>query len=208
MSLTCFKAYDIRGRLGVDLDEGIARRIGRGFARALDARRVVLGRDCRASSEALAQAVAQALMDAGAEVLDLGLCGTEEMYFATAHFGADGGICVTASAIRSGHQHHQHGRGHGAAGSRGEWLRCAGGVGCGRGSAVSAGGWVGIRAGCRIELIGQRALASAVLNLQLSPAPPPAFFALAAFFLAFDVTERYSVGVRFEARARVAVTTC
>lgn len=97
MSLSCFKAYDIRGRLGVDLDEGIAHRIGRGFARALGARRVVLGRDCRASSEALAHAVAEALMAEGAEVLDLGLSGTEEMYFATSHFVADGGICVTAS---------------------------------------------------------------------------------------------------------------
>lgn len=97
MSLTCFKAYDIRGRLGVDLDEGIAHRVGRGFARALDARRVVLGRDCRASSEALARVVAEALMAEGAEVLDLGLSGTEEMYFATSHFAADGGICVTAS---------------------------------------------------------------------------------------------------------------
>lgn len=97
MSLTCFKAYDIRGRLGIDLDCGIAYRIGRGFARALDAKRVVLGRDCRASSEDLAQAVAQALQDEGVEVLDLGLSGTEEMYFATSHFTADGGICVTAS---------------------------------------------------------------------------------------------------------------
>ncbi|MCH8467892.1 MAG: phosphomannomutase [Roseinatronobacter sp.] len=95
--LTCFKTYDIRGRLGVDLDEAIAGRIGRGFARALGARRVVLGRDCRASSQALAQAVARALMAEGAEVLDLGLSGTEEMYFATSHFAADGGICVTAS---------------------------------------------------------------------------------------------------------------
>ncbi|MCC5969245.1 MAG: phosphomannomutase [Pararhodobacter sp.] len=97
MSLTCFKAYDIRGRLGVDLDEGIAYRIGRGFARALGARRVVLGRDIRASSEALAAQVARALVAEGCEVLDLGLSGTEEMYFATTHFGADGGICVTAS---------------------------------------------------------------------------------------------------------------
>lgn len=96
-SLTCFKAYDIRGRLGVDLDEGIARRIGRGFARALAARRVILGHDVRASSEALAGAVAQALVEEGCEVLDLGLSGTEEMYFATTHFGADGGICITAS---------------------------------------------------------------------------------------------------------------
>jgi phosphomannomutase len=97
MSLTCFKAYDIRGRLGVDLDEGIAYRIGRGFARALGARRVVLGRDIRASSEALAAQVARALVDEGCDVLDLGLSGTEEMYFATTHFAADGGICVTAS---------------------------------------------------------------------------------------------------------------
>lgn len=97
MSLTCFKTYDIRGRLGIDLDEGIARRIGRGFARALGARRVVLGRDIRASSESLAAAVAEALVSEGCEVLDLGLSGTEEMYFATAHFDADGGICVTAS---------------------------------------------------------------------------------------------------------------
>ena len=97
MTLTCFKAYDIRGRLGIDLDENIAFRIGRGFARALNAQRVVLGRDCRASSEMLAQAVTQALIAEGVEVLDLGLCGTEEVYFATTHFAADGGICVTAS---------------------------------------------------------------------------------------------------------------
>lgn len=97
MTLTCFKAYDIRGRLGIDLDEGIARRIGRGFARALGARRVVLARDIRPSSAALAAAVAQALVDEGVEVLDLGLAGTEEMYFAAGHLEADGGICVTAS---------------------------------------------------------------------------------------------------------------
>ncbi|MFG6584642.1 hypothetical protein [Sulfitobacter sp. 1A12779] len=93
MSLSRFKTCDIRARPGVDLDEGIARRFGRGFARALDARRVVLGRNCRVSSGALSQAVAQALMDEGAEALDLGLCDTEEMYFATDHFGADGRIC-------------------------------------------------------------------------------------------------------------------
>jgi phosphomannomutase len=95
--LTCFKAYDIRGRLGIDLDAAIAARIGHGFALALAARRVVLGRDARASSADLAQAVAGALVAEGVEVLDLGLAGTEEMYFATTHFAADGGICVTAS---------------------------------------------------------------------------------------------------------------
>lgn len=96
-ALTCFKAYDIRGRLGVDLDENIAYRIGAAFAVALEAKTVVLGRDVRASSEELASSVARGLTDQGCEVLDLGLSGTEEMYFATTHFGADGGICITAS---------------------------------------------------------------------------------------------------------------
>ena len=95
--LTCFKAYDIRGRLGVDLDAEIAYRIGRAFGQALNAKSIVLGRDARASSEELAASVARGLTDAGCHVLDLGLSGTEEMYFATTHFDADGGICVTAS---------------------------------------------------------------------------------------------------------------
>lgn len=95
--LTCFKAYDIRGRLGMDLNEGIAYWIGSAFAVALNAKTVVLGRDIRASSEALANCVTQGLIDQGCEVLDLGLSGTEEMYLATNHFGSDGGICVTAS---------------------------------------------------------------------------------------------------------------
>lgn len=96
-SYTCFKAYDIRGKLGDALNADIARRIGRAFAEGLGAKRVVLGRDCRASSYELAQAVAEGLVAAGVEVLDLGLCGTEEMYFATTHLKADGGIEVTAS---------------------------------------------------------------------------------------------------------------
>lgn len=96
-ALTCFKAYDIRGRVGIDLDENIAYRIGAAFGVALNAKTVILGRDVRASSEELAKSVAQGLIDQGCEVLDLGLSGTEEMYFATTHFGADGGICVTAS---------------------------------------------------------------------------------------------------------------
>jgi phosphomannomutase len=95
--LTCFKTYDIRGQLGIDLDEDIAYRIGRAFAQTLDVSKVVLGRDVRASSEALAVSVARGLIDAGCQVLDLGLSGTEEMYFATTYFEADGGICVTAS---------------------------------------------------------------------------------------------------------------
>lgn len=95
--LTCFTAYDIRGRLGIDLDEAIAYRIGRAFVQALGAKTVVIGRDVRTSSEAIAASVTRALEDEGCEVLDLGLSGTEEMYFATTHFAADGGICVTAS---------------------------------------------------------------------------------------------------------------
>lgn len=95
--LTCFKTYDIRGRVGVDLDPAIAERIGRAFCESTSARRVVVGRDCRDSSQPLAEALIGGLMAAGAEVLDIGLAGTEEMYHATHHFGADGGIEVTAS---------------------------------------------------------------------------------------------------------------
>lgn len=93
----CFKAYDIRGRLGDELNEGIARRVGRAFSEVLAAHRVVVGRDCRDSSCALQAAVIDGLLEAGVEVVDLGLCGTEEMYFATSHFDACGGIEVTAS---------------------------------------------------------------------------------------------------------------
>lgn len=97
MNLTCFKSYDIRGRLGEELNEGIAYRVGRAFAEVMGARVVVLGRDCRESSERLARAVAQGLSAGGAQVLDLGLAGTEEMYAAVTEFAADGGIEVTAS---------------------------------------------------------------------------------------------------------------
>ena len=95
--MDCFKTYDIRGRLGHDLDAGIMARIGHGFAQVMDARRVVIGHDARETSPALADALTGALIAEGCEVLDLGLCGTEEVYFATAHFDACGGLCVTAS---------------------------------------------------------------------------------------------------------------
>jgi phosphomannomutase len=95
--MSAFKTYDIRGRLGTDLTEAIAHRIARAFATVTGAEAVVLGRDCRESSPALADAVAAGLMAQGVRVLDLGMAGTEEMYFATAHLGAGGGICVTAS---------------------------------------------------------------------------------------------------------------
>jgi phosphomannomutase len=92
-----FKRYDIRGRLGIDLDEAIAHQIARAFATVTGAGAIVLAQDCRESSPALAHAVAAGLMAQGARVLDLGLAGTEEMYFATAQLGAVGGIMVTAS---------------------------------------------------------------------------------------------------------------
>ncbi len=96
-NLSCFKAYDIRGRVGVDLDPAIATRIGRAFCQVLSARRVVVGRDCRESSTPLAEALIEGLLASGVEVLDIGLAGTEEMYHATHHLAADGGIEVTAS---------------------------------------------------------------------------------------------------------------
>ncbi|WP_439862035.1 phosphomannomutase CpsG [Pseudomonas sp. MBLB4136] len=96
-TLTCFKAYDIRGQLGTQLDTDIAYRIARAYAEWLKPRRVVLGGDIRATSPALKSALALGLRDAGVEVLDLGMVGTEEVYFATWHLGVDGGIEVTAS---------------------------------------------------------------------------------------------------------------
>ncbi len=95
--LTCFKAYDVRGLVGFDLTPDIAFRIGRAFAETLSAKRVVIGCDCRPSSAELLQATVDGLMAAGADVLDLGLCGTEEVYHATTYFEADGGIEITAS---------------------------------------------------------------------------------------------------------------
>lgn len=95
--LTCFKAYDIRGQLGTELNEAIAYRIGRAYAQFLNAKKVVVGGDVRATSEALKQALAQGIMDAGCDVIDLGMTGTEEVYFAAFHLDVDGGIEVTAS---------------------------------------------------------------------------------------------------------------
>ena len=95
--LSCFKAYDIRGKLGDELNDKIAYRIGRAFAEVINADTVVLGGDCRLSSEDLKQALAQGLMDSGVNVLDLGMTGTEEIYFATSHLKLNGGIEVTAS---------------------------------------------------------------------------------------------------------------
>ena len=95
--LTCFKAYDIRGQLGTELNEGIAYRIGRAFAEFLQPKNVVLGGDVRLTSEALKQALANGIRDTGADVIDIGVVGTEEVYFATSYLETNGGIEVTAS---------------------------------------------------------------------------------------------------------------
>jgi phosphomannomutase len=97
MELSCFKAYDIRGRLGEELNEEIAYRIGRAYAHYLQAKTVVVGADVRLTSESLKTAVANGLMDGGANVIDIGMTGTEEVYFAAFHLDVDGGIEVTAS---------------------------------------------------------------------------------------------------------------
>jgi phosphomannomutase len=97
MELTCFKAYDIRGKLGEELNEDIAYRIGRAYAQHLQARSVVVGGDVRLTSAALKAALANGLMDGGADVIDIGMTGTEEVYFAGFHLDVDGGIEVTAS---------------------------------------------------------------------------------------------------------------
>jgi phosphomannomutase len=95
--ITCFKAYDIRGQLGTQIDEDVCYRIGRAFAAFLSPHRVVVGSDVRETSPALKQAFARGVMDSGADVVDIGQCGTEEIYFATDRLGADGGCMVTAS---------------------------------------------------------------------------------------------------------------
>ena len=97
MKISCFKAYDVRGRLPDELNEDIAYLIGRGYAEFVKPKRVVIGRDIRLSSAQLRDAVARGLSDSGVDVYDIGLCGTEGVYFATFHERMDGGIMVTAS---------------------------------------------------------------------------------------------------------------
>lgn len=95
--LACFKAYDIRGRVPDELNPDIAYRLGVAYAQQFGPRRVALGRDVRHSSLSLLQALAHGLTSQGVEVVDIGLCGTEEIYFAAFQPGMDGGIQVTAS---------------------------------------------------------------------------------------------------------------
>lgn len=95
--LTCFKAYDIRGRVPDELNEDIAMRIGRAFAQVVQPKKVVVGQDIRLTSVAMKEALTRGLRAAGVDVDDIGLCGTEEIYHATFAGGYCGGIVVTAS---------------------------------------------------------------------------------------------------------------
>ncbi|MDJ0911033.1 MAG: phosphomannomutase [Woeseiaceae bacterium] len=97
MSIDSFKAYDIRGQIPGQINEDICYRIGNATAQFLDAKSVVVGRDMRLTSNDFADAVIRGLTDAGADVFDIGLCGTEQVYFATTQLEASGGIMVTAS---------------------------------------------------------------------------------------------------------------
>jgi phosphomannomutase len=95
--LTCFKAYDIRGKLGTELNEEIAYKVGRAYGQIYQPKTVVIGCDIRLTSEALKQATIRGLNDAGVDVLDLGMTGTEEVYFGAFHLDVQGGIEITAS---------------------------------------------------------------------------------------------------------------
>jgi phosphomannomutase len=95
--ITCFKAYDVRGRVPSELDEDIAYRIGRAYAEFLQAKTVAVGRDIRASSPALTGQLIKGLNDSGVDVVDIGIGGTELVYFATFNLELDGGVMVTAS---------------------------------------------------------------------------------------------------------------
>jgi len=97
MKRDAFKAYDIRGRVPDELNEEMAYRIGRSFVKLFGAQSVVVGRDVRLTSDSLTKALVCGLTDMGCAVVDIGVCGTEMVYFATAHLVVDGGIMVTAS---------------------------------------------------------------------------------------------------------------
>jgi phosphomannomutase len=97
LKIDCFKAYDIRGQIPNQLNVDIAYRIGNAAVEFLSAETIVLGRDIRLTSTEFADAVSAGVREAGADVLDIGLGGTEMVYFATGELQADGGIMVTAS---------------------------------------------------------------------------------------------------------------
>lgn len=95
--INCFKAYDIRGKVPSELNIDLAYKIGRTYARYIGAKKVIIGYDVRKSSIELSKALAHGLTESGADVVNIGLCGTEMIYFATPYLEADGGIMITAS---------------------------------------------------------------------------------------------------------------
>ncbi|MBM88507.1 MAG: phosphomannomutase [Gammaproteobacteria bacterium] len=95
--LTCFKAYDVRGRVPDQLNENIAYSIARAYSQFLSPRKVAVGYDVRLTSRELCSAITRGLIDSGVDVVSIGQCGTEEIYFATSYLNLDGGIVVTAS---------------------------------------------------------------------------------------------------------------
>ena len=95
--LNSFKAYDIRGKVPSELNNDLAYKIGRAYARLIKAKKVVIGYDIRKSSVELSKSLTNGLNDAGADVINIGLCGTEMIYYSTPYFDADGGIMITAS---------------------------------------------------------------------------------------------------------------
>jgi len=97
MDLSCFKAYDLRGRVPDQLNPKLAELIGRAYVEVTGAKKIIVGYDIRLSSREISEALCSGLMAAGADVYDIGLCGTEMVYFATSHYDMDGGIMVTAS---------------------------------------------------------------------------------------------------------------
>jgi phosphomannomutase len=95
--LNAFKAYDLRGKVPSELNSEMAYKIGKAYVKLLKAETMVVGHDVRKSSEALSDSLIKGLTDAGADVTDIGLCGTEMIYYATSALEADGGIMITAS---------------------------------------------------------------------------------------------------------------
>lgn len=92
-----FKAYDIRGKVPSELNSELAYKIGRTYSKLVNAKKVVVGYDIRKSSTEISKALINGFIDSGTNVIDIGLCGTEMIYFSTPYFDADGGIMITAS---------------------------------------------------------------------------------------------------------------
>ncbi|QYK52347.1 MAG: phosphomannomutase CpsG [Fimbriimonadaceae bacterium] len=95
--LACFKAYDVRGKVPSELNPEVAYAIGRAYAQKTGAKTVCVGYDIRLTGPELAESLSRGLNEEGCDVIDLGMIGTEMVYFATAHYGYDGGIMITAS---------------------------------------------------------------------------------------------------------------